>query len=70
MGEKIGADEVIKRRIFGDTYTSKGSLLQACQAHRIPHIRINKKKVIFDVDDLEEFIESRKVKPRKRPWKT
>ncbi|MBN1253950.1 MAG: hypothetical protein JXA50_01580 [Deltaproteobacteria bacterium] len=66
MGEKIGAREVIERRILGDTYTSKRALLQACQARRIPHIHINKRKVIFDVDDLNNFIESRKVEARKR----
>lgn len=66
MGEKIGAEEVIRRQLYADIYTSTASLLKACQAGRIPHIHLNKKKTIFDVDDIKKDIERRKVEARRR----
>lgn len=47
-------------------YKTVKSLYKACQAERIPHIHLTKRKLLFDPDDLAEFIESRKVEARGR----
>ena len=65
MGERIGAEEVIQRGIYGSLYTSRESLYKACQAGRIPHIKFGN-RLLFDVDDLEKDIEARKVEARRR----
>ena len=47
-------------------YKTVESLYKACQAGRIPHIKLTKRQMLFDPDDLNKFIESRKVEAKRR----
>lgn len=43
---------------------SKAYVYLLVQDNMIPHIRISRKKVLFDMTDIREWVESYKVKPK------
>ncbi len=47
-------------------YPTKEALLKACQRREIPHIRRSPRVVLFDPDEINEFIEARKIEIRRR----
>jgi hypothetical protein len=59
--EYLKAEQVAPKLGYSVEY-----LLKLCQAGKFPHIRLNKKKKLFDPDDIFEFIESRKIGSRRK----
>ncbi len=47
-------------------FPTKEALLKACQRREVPHIRLSPRKVLFDPDEINEFIEARKIEIRRR----
>jgi hypothetical protein len=47
-------------------YKTKDALLKACQRREIPHIRVSPRRVLFDPDDINAFLEKRKVEASRR----
>ena len=60
MGKYLRAQEVVADKLQGQA-TDKWLLMEA-QAGRVPCIRLGPRLVLFDEDDIDAWIESRRVK--------
>lgn len=60
----------IKKRLTADEvweaagFPSKDALLKACQRRQFPFIDASPRRKLFDPDDVNEFLDSKKIMPK------